>query len=55
MRRTAFMMTALMAALFFLAPTIAGAEHPWTLYKKGAFRAAQKAGKTIFVSVHADW
>ncbi|MDA1001650.1 MAG: hypothetical protein O2807_14180 [bacterium] len=54
MRRTAFLIPAILAlALMIAAP--AGAKHPWTPYEKGAFAAAQRAGKTIFVAVHADW
>ena len=38
----------------FLFPTLAFANE-WRAYDRAAFVEAQKAGKTIFVSVHAFW
>ncbi len=46
---------ALIAAAFALATTPAIAKPAWTEYSPAAFTAAQKAGKTIVVDVHADW
>ncbi|MEM8697214.1 MAG: thioredoxin family protein [Pseudomonadota bacterium] len=41
-------------ALLFV-PAAASAQVAWTDYSASSFRAAQEAGRTIIVDVHADW
>ncbi len=38
----------------FLSPVFASAGK-WRAYDPGAFAESRKAGKTVIVSVHADW
>ena len=45
---------ALMLAVF-LSPSAASAGNKWRTYDRVAFEKARAAGKTVFVSVHADW
>ncbi len=39
----------------FLTPAIALAANEWRPYDRATFQKARAAGKTVFVSVHADW
>ncbi len=39
----------------FLSPATASAGNGWRPYGPAAFQKARVAGKTVFVSVHADW
>ena len=39
----------------FLTPAIALATNEWRPYDRATFQKARAAGKTVFVSVHADW
>ena len=56
LRRAASRRAAAVAlAALLLAPALALAANGWHPYDDAAFARAQKAGKTIFVSVHADW
>ena len=48
-----FSIVAAFAALFALTP--AAAAPGWTKYSASSFTAAQNAGKTIVVDVHAKW
>ena len=50
-------LTAFWAALaaFFLIVPAAAAAPGWTTYNPNQFAAAQQAGRTILVDVHADW
>ncbi len=45
---------ALFLAANLLSPAAASAGE-WRAYDPGAFAESRKAGKTVFVSVHADW
>lgn len=45
---------ALAVAFFLIVPATAAAPG-WTNYEPRQFAAAQQAGKTILVDVHADW
>ncbi len=45
---------ALFLAVFLLSPAVASAGK-WRAYDPGAFAESRKAGKTVIVSVHADW
>lgn len=39
----------------FLSPSTSSAGNGWRPYGHAAFQKARAAGKTVFVSVHADW
>ncbi len=39
----------------FLSPAASFAGNEWLPYGQAAFQKARAAGKTVFVSVHADW
>ena len=39
----------------FLTPALALAANEWRPYERAAFQKARAAGKTVVVSVHADW
>ena len=45
---------ALFLAVFLLSPAVASAGK-WRVYDPAAFAESRKAGKTVIVSVHADW
>lgn len=45
---------AALAAVFLMVPAAAAAPG-WTNYETRQFAAAQQAGRTILVDVHADW
>ena len=45
---------ALFLAVFLLNPVFAS-SNKWRAYDPAAFAESLKAGKTVFVSVHADW
>lgn len=45
---------AALAALFLIVPAAAAAPS-WSSYDSRQFAAAQQAGRTIVVDVHADW
>jgi hypothetical protein len=46
---------ALFLALVLLSPVFASSANKWRAYDPGAFSESRKAGKTVIVSVHADW
>ena len=51
-----FALLAAFAGFFALATAPAAVAAPgWTDYNAKSFAAAQKAGRTIVVDVHADW
>ena len=50
-----FSLVALVAAFFAATMMPAAAAPGWTQYSASSFAAAQNAGKTIVVDVHADW
>jgi hypothetical protein len=50
LRRT--ILAIFLTALFLPAAAFAG---EWTPFDKAAFDKAQASGKTVLVSVHADW
>jgi hypothetical protein len=56
MRNRSLRLVALILLLaVFLSPATALAGNEWRPYDLAAFRKARAAGKTVFVSVHADW
>lgn len=55
MRRPGYLIALVLLAAALILPQGALAEGRWKPYDAKVFSRAQKEGKTIFVSVHADW